>query len=352
VLFSFISDKLIADMPKVESILLVKNRALGDSVMGLSTVQYLKKIYPEKKIIYGVPAWMADLYTNPEVSSLADEILPFKLDNLKSFILLFKQISKLNITHIHEMHQSGRGSKLFPVIAFLLRVKYTAHNHHHKSESLVIDQGKTLPLIQRDLDGVFSFLGKGERPNYLDYIPKFYFKNSVTKNKTIVFGVVATRETKRWPLEDFIELAHLIERKNSDFKILIPLSKSAVDQELKVKLVSMNLPKNITFIENSLSELPILFSKALYYIGNDTGLKHIAVAAGIKTYTFFGPEPILEWHPYNLENHPVFYKENLACRTRTHHYCGLSVCDLKEENMQCLKSFRPQAVFNLMENHF
>jgi heptosyltransferase-2 len=337
-------------MSKAPTIMLVKNRALGDSIMGLSAVQYLKLLYPQSNIIYAVPQWIAPLYG--EVSTAADIIYPLRLATLKDILKLFKDIKELKVDHIHEMHQSGRGSKIFKLISFFSRIPYTAHNHHLKTDTLVVDQGQIKPLIQRDLDGVYSFLGNGEKPNYLDYSPKMDTILKQQKISLIIMGVVATRKTKMWPLENYLKLAILIQTKFPQYKIAIPLSKSEDDKKIKEELYRLGLPDNISIVEWGLSYLPTAFSHADFYIGNDTGLKHLAVAVGIKTYTFFGPEPANEWHPYDSKIHPYFYLEGLTCRTRTHHYCGLSVCDLSEGNMQCLTHFKPEIVFSEIVKEF
>lgn len=335
-------------MRQLSNILLVKNRALGDSVMGLSSVEYTRKLYPKASIIYAVPQWVAPLYK--EVRTGADVIYPLSLKSLKDVYKTYQDLKKLKVDHIHEMHQSGRGRKAFKLIAFLLGAKYTAHNHHLKSGTQVLDQGAIKPLIQRDLDGVYSFLGKkDEVPHFLDFPPKMEVQVKVEKKNRIIFGVVATRLTKMWPLENYVALAKLIEQQAPEFEIVIPLSKSADDQKIKNELESLGLPSNAKIIQLSLTELPKYFKESAFYIGNDTGLKHIAVAVDLKSYTLFGPEPANEWHPYDDKRHPYFYFERLACRTRTHHYCGLSVCDLKgEEYMQCLKLFTPERVMEIL----
>jgi heptosyltransferase-2 len=338
-------------MSKAPTIMLVKNRALGDSIMGLATVQYLKLLYPKSNIIYAVPQWIAPLYSDTIIA--ANSIYPLKMQSFRDVISLFRDINKLKIEHIHEMHQTGRGSKIFKWICFFLGIRYTAHNHHLNTKTGVIDQGKILPLIQRDLDGVFSFLGKGERPNYLGFTPRLIpniGRNKKEREQRIVLGVVATRNTKMWPLGNYLELAKMITDKYPHYKIQIPLSKSLADQKIKNELLEKGLPLNTEIVEWSLNNLPTEFAQASLYIGNDTGLKHLAVAVGIKTYTFFGPEPANEWHPYKTDDHPYFYQENFSCRTRTHHYCGLSICDLSERNMQCLNSFTPESIFKQIEH--
>lgn len=325
----------------------VKNRALGDSIMGLSGVQYLRSIYPESTIIYAVPEWIAPLYKNTTTD--ADLIYPLKLKTLNDILNLYKDLINLKVDAIHEMHQSGRGSKVFSLFSFFKRIPYTSHNHHLKSGTKVIDQGVIKELIQRDLDGIYSFYGKGEIPNFLDYEPKIMPKNKLGKEKTLIMGVVATRLTKMWPLSNYVELARLINKKYPEYKIVIPLSKSSEDEKLKEELLKNDLPSNASIVHWPLDFLPTAFDQASIYIGNDTGLKHLAIAVGVKTFTFFGPEPAREWHPYDSKKHPYFYLEGLSCRTRAHHYCGLSVCDLTEGHMQCLTYFKPEQIFKEIE---
>lgn len=330
--------------------MLVKNRAMGDSIMGLAAVQYLKQCFEKSTIIYAIPQWIAPLYSEAIIS--ADSIYPLKLASFRDVLNLYKDIKKLKIDHIHEMHQSGRGAKVLKWICYLQKIRYTAHNHHLKSDTGVFDQGKILPLIQRDLDGLFSFLGKGERPQYLDFCPVVIPKEKMNKKAIIIMGVVATRATKMWPLSNYIKLAHLINDKHPHYFVVIPLSKSKEDTKIKEQICELGLPDNTSIVEWNLAQLPKQFEEASLYIGNDTGLKHLAVAVGLKTYTFFGPEPVNEWHPYDAKIHPYFYLEDLACRTRTHHYCGLNFCDLKDGFMHCLNSFNAETVFSSLEKDF
>ena len=116
------------------------------------------------------------------------------------------------------------------------------------------------------------------------------------------------------------------------------MSKSEFDQNLKKKIHS----KDVIFIEKPLSELPLEMAKADLYIGNDTGIKHLAIALGLPTLSFFGPEPPLEWHPYNEKAHPYFYIDGLDCRTASAHYCPLSQCD----SMICLNTITAKSVYN------
>lgn len=313
--------------------------------MGLSTVQYFRDLYPESTIIYGVPQWTKSIFD--EVKVACDFIYPMNLGSVNGTLQLWSDLLNFEVDLIHEMHQSGKGAKAFGSYSMLKRIPYSFHNHHLKSGTKIHDQGVIKSIIQRDLDGVYSFYGQEKAyPHFEDYTPQMSVADVVSKNQ-IILGVVATRETKMWPLLHYKKLAELFFEFDSSLQIKIPLSNSKQDSIIKEEIIKLNFPKNTEIVHLPLKELPKFFAGSIAYIGNDTGIKHLAVAVGVSTFTFFGAEPPNEWHPYNIVQHPYFYRDHLPCRTRTHHYCGLSQCDLKsEEFMQCLTKILPETVFH------
>lgn len=326
-----------------QTILIVKNRAMGDAVIGLSTIQYFRHLYPNAKIIYLIPNWIAPLFRHGTTE--ADQIIGFDLKSAKDFFNLWKLVNSIKPTLIFELFQSGRTQKFFKLYSLFCSAKYQFHNHHLlKDQSNIHDQGIYKSNIQRDLDGVWSYHGRNKNlpiPNYLDLAPKFHIESS--KNNSILFGVIATRETKLWPIDNFIKLGQLIKSDYPEIQINVPLGPSELDQRLKKNLEKVTNIFNI--IEKPLDKLSIEIGESHLYIGNDTGLKHICVAMDIKTYTLFGPEPPEEWHPYNKQEHPYFYKTPLECRTKDKHYCGLNYCD----SMVCLNEFTPEYVYSVIK---
>ena len=323
-----------------KTLLVVKNRALGDSVMGLSTLQYLKSLYPETHLIYSVPKWISPLYKN--VKTAADEILPLELNSAGDWWKNYKILKSKKIDTVLELFQSGRTAKFFHLWEKIGGPHYVFHNHHLTKESSkypVRDQGVIKSNIQRDLDGAWTFFGKEDVPDFLDFPPFMKTEDNETKDQ-IVLGIVATRETKMWPLEYYGKLTYLLKEKYPNTKILIPLGPG--DNHLKEE-IKKTMHTDCVFLQGPLSELPLHLTGSRQYIGNDTGIKHICIALQVPTFTLFGPEPPTEWHPYNLKNHPIYFRENLECRTRKAHYCGLSTCD----SMICLNEFRPE---DLIEN--
>ncbi len=318
----------------------MKRRALGDSIMGLSTIAYLKKIFPESHITYALPSWIIPLYKNVQTS--VDDYMNVDLKALKDYYNLVRSLSS-KFDFIFELHQSGRTRKFFKVMSFFTQTPYGFHNHHKKPH-------KRKPAIQRDLDGIFSFLKEkkyitydSKAPSYLDYPPCIKMKELITPDSfKIILGVSATRSTKCWPLSYFKNLCEELLKKDTRYEFLIPLSSNDFDKKLKQEIENLQFPESAKVVQVSLEDLPLQIGQAGCYIGNDTGLKHLCVALGIPTYTFFGPEEPLEWHPYDQKKHKFFFLEPLECRTRISHYCTLTECD----SMLCLNSFTAKDVLH------
>ena len=329
-----------------KNIFILKYRALGDAIISTAAVSYLRHLYPKSKIIYGVPAWTAPLFKNTQTD--ADQIYPLKLNGPLDWMQLWKFLKSQNIDTVIELFQSGRTSKFFHIWKSITGNNYTFHNHHLKSGGPVHDQGVIKPVIQRDLDGIWSFHGQSQPlPSYKDWKPSLKIMSTKENSKftKVVFGIVATRETKMWNIENYVTLARILKDENQNLEILVPLSRSSTDERLKLKLLELKAPVKI--LQVPLDQLPLELSGSDYYVGNDTGLKHLCVSLGVKTFTLFGPEPPNEWHPYDKNEHPYFYKEPLECRTVNGHYCGLSQCD----SMICLEEFSPQLVFEKLCAH-
>jgi heptosyltransferase-2 len=323
-----------------KSILLVKNRAMGDAIMGLGTAQYLRKLFPDCKIIYAIPQWITPLFKQLETE--VDEFFELNLKSLDDFLSCYQSLLDLRPDVVMELFQSGRTRKLFGLYSFLTGTPYYAHNHHKKSGP-VLDQGQIKSNIQRDLDGAWTYFNGNHDliPDFLEFCPTAEVKNIKREHKSLCFGIVATRQTKQWPIENYAHLAHLIQYAYPSLKIKIPISSSQDDQRIRQIFLAQNPPDNIEFIQVPLERLPRELNDCSHYIGNDTGIKHLAVAMDIQTLTLFGPEPPTEWHPYHPIKHPFFFREPLGCRTVNAHYCGLSKCGL----MDCLTYFTPEMVF-------
>ncbi len=100
--------------------------------------------------------------------------------------------------------------------------------------------------------------------------------------------------TKNWPADRFVHLAHELER-NTDSEVLFV--EGPADEETAV-LVRQAIGSESKWLTHPpLGELLGLLSLAALYIGNDSGITHLAGAAGCPVLAIFGPTRSELWGP-------------------------------------------------------
>ena len=134
-------------------------------------------------------------------------------------------------------------------------------------------------------------------------------KLSSFPNHFIAFGIGANSTIKIWPIDYFYQLALQLQQKLSEmesdrFNILpVLLLGDEQDGELAkafLKLASKDDPLAIHDLTGqfSLMENAAIMQHANLFIGNDSGLMHLAAACHIPTLGLFGPTPAMRYRPY------------------------------------------------------
>ncbi|MFC1631616.1 glycosyltransferase family 9 protein [Candidatus Omnitrophota bacterium] len=154
---------------------------------------------------------------------------------------------------------------------------------------------------------------------------KFLARNSVSP-EDLVIGIHpgAARFSRRWPLENFAQLAdQLIKRYQA--KIVITGGKKEIDLVKQLSSLMGQKPV-IATAELSLSEVSALIKKCSLYITNDTGPMHIANALNVPLVAIMGPGPE-ELGPYQRNKCVVLRK-----------YTGCSPCyKFNCQDLSCLR---------------
>ena len=104
----------------------------------------------------------------------------------------------------------------------------------------------------------------------------------------------AGSQRKRWALDNFIELAGAMRHMNGA-KVVFLLGPAESDLQHFVKK-RMEGAFQIHQIED-LSEVMAFLKAARCFIGNDSGLAHLAAIMGVPTVTIFGPSSPKRWAP-------------------------------------------------------
>jgi len=121
---------------------------------------------------------------------------------------------------------------------------------------------------------------------------EIFLKNTIPeKEKSLIIGIGGSGPTKKWNIENYLQLITRIQCSNKDIKILIAGGNEDYKNYLYLSKFSEN--KNLmSLCEKKIDECIQYISSCKLYVGNDTGFMHLSGMLGVKSYGLFGDTPI------------------------------------------------------------
>jgi ADP-heptose:LPS heptosyltransferase len=144
--------------------------------------------------------------------------------------------------------------------------------------------------------------------------------------------------TKQWPVGNFARVAEFLAERGIASVAIASKDESQILGELEA---SSKVPV-VTFDDLTLPEITALASKAALFVGNDSGIAHIAAAVNSPSVVIFGSSNRNHWRPWtDAPNEIVF--EPFPCQPCPGYEC-------KEfGEPKCILSVRPESVFEAIE---
>jgi len=147
--------------------------------------------------------------------------------------------------------------------------------------------------IPRDMAPSLDVSDFGIRPGFLEDDPSLAGQYEDLPFKRVAIHPGSGSLKKNWPVEKYLELARLI-GEATDYKPFIILGEADEDAAGLMKEKAPFLP----VVENvDLSELAAILEESDIYVGNDSGITHLAAAVGIPVVALFGPSDPDMWGP-------------------------------------------------------
>lgn len=127
---------------------------------------------------------------------------------------------------------------------------------------------------------------------------------------------------KNWPLNHFIKLKSLLSKTGLRSEFVL----GPAERDLERELVSKGAPHLKVHRTDSLLEVFRLLCGARAFIGNDSGLTHLAAVIGLPVTAIFGPSDPIHWKPLGptvavvrpeTECGPCFESGQTVCHSST-----------------------------------
>ena len=287
--------------PEIQSILVIHQGALGDFILALPALETLRKVFPHaKSVIMGYPRILELV----EKRFYAEEILSIDQKGMATFFVregsLDFTLSQFFKTFdlIVVFGKDGEGI----VIKNLRRVCEGRILHINPFPPWDEEVHLTDHLLKQFAQHGFPaselnpklHLKESDREWAMDY----WKSKGITleeRSRVIILHPGSGSKKKVWPLERFLNLARTLQD-HLGSKILVVLG-PAEGPEVQKAFEGRGPTEFILAKGVTLLQLASVMEGCWFFIGNDSGISHMAAALGLPTIVIFGPTDQRVWSP-------------------------------------------------------
>jgi ADP-heptose:LPS heptosyltransferase len=328
-------------MEQVKRILIIHQGALGDFILSLPAIRAFRHHYPDTTIeIWGYTeilrlvdrsVYADTIYSidRERIASLFTRHTPVPasvLERFRSFDLMCLFGGKKQTTFIDNLKRSGVRN-IYRIDPFPPDGTNTHVIDHQTSQLSPV--GLNVPL---STPALFPPKDDGTR------IASFLKQKKIDREALLVaLHPGSGSRAKVWPPGNFAQLSRCL-LDDDRVHLIVPIGPA--DQEHAEGYCNRIASDRIIPVTNlSLTELAALLKRCMVYVGNDSGVTHMAAAVGTPVVALFGPTDPAVWGPRGRCVHTV--------------YRGISCSPCSREEMhgclhkKCLESITVDEVYRL-----
>ena len=313
------------DWHDVRRILLVRVRSIGDTVLATPSLFALKRFLPEAKIDILVEDWVAPvLARHPHVN----EVVVLQR-GLVARARVARELRSAGYDVVYNLHGGTTATFLTRATGARHRIGFKSyqysqlHNHQAPSPLLLWGQPKTHSVEQQLALLGWTGVPVTDRPptelgvsdEAAEAINKRLAAVELSDRKIALIHPAAAFATKQWATENFARVAEfLADRGFAPVAIAAPYESALIENltsQASVRIVSFTL---------SLPEVTALAARSQLFVGNDSGIAHIAAAVGTPSVVIFGSSNVAHWRPWHRGPAEVVLEE-MPCQPCHGYFC-------------------------------
>ena len=323
------------DWQNVRKVLVVRLRSIGDTVLSTPSLIALRRFLPDAQIDILLEDWVASVLDGFEA---VDNVLSVS-KHTKHRIKIARELRKEKYDVAFNLHGGTTATFLIRASGAKHRVGYKSYqysflyNHLLASTQDFWHKEKTHSAEQQlALLGFVGIPVKDKPKTHLTVKEDFKPQNA-DKARIALLHPLAAFDTKQWATQNFARVAEFLFDKG--FQIVAVATKK--EREVLENLERISKVSIKTFDNLSLPEIASLASKADVFIGNDSGIAHIASAVKTPTVVIFGSSNREHWRPWTDAPNEIVYEE-MPCQP-----CAGYTCK-KFDEPKCILSVEVESV--------
>ena len=314
------------DWSEVRKVLLVRLRSIGDTVLATPSLSALKSFLPNVTVDILVEDWVAPLLNNhPHV----DNVIVLERSGFMARARLARELRAANYDVVYNLHGGTTATFLTRATGARHRVgfksyQYTQlHNHQAPSPSLLWGQQKTHSVEQQLALLGWTGVPVTNRPRTQlgissearETVNKLLAEAGLSDRKIALIHPAAAFATKQWAVENFARVAEFLTERG-----FAPVAIAAPNEKALLETLRTGASVKIATLDLSLPEVTALAEQSQLFVGNDSGIAHIAAAVGTPAVVIFGSSNIAHWRPWNSAPAEVVFEE-MACQPCHGYFC-------------------------------
>lgn len=314
------------DWSQVRRVLLVRLRSIGDAVLATPSLFALKRFLPNATVDMLVEDWVAPLLNDhPHI----DNLVVVERGGLMTRARVARELRAKKYDVVYNLHGGTTATFLTRATGARHRVGFESyqyaqlHNHRAPSPLLLWNQQKTHSVEQQLALLGWTGVPVTDRPptqlgitaGASELVQKLLTEASLTDRKLALIHPAAAFATKQWAVENFARIAEFLFEEG-----FAPVAIAAPDEKALLERLCAEASVKITTFDLALPEVTALAARSQLFVGNDSGIAHIASAVGTPAVVIFGSSNIAHWRPWNSAAAEVVFEE-MPCQPCHGYFC-------------------------------
>lgn len=314
------------DWNDIRRVLLIRLRSIGDTVLATPSIDALRRFLPNAEIDILVEDWVAPvLAEHPSLHS----ILSFERGSLGARARVAHEIRTRGYDVVYNLHGGTTATFLTRATGAPHRVGYASyqysqlHNHQAPSPLLLWGQEKTHSVEQQlALLGWTGVPVTDRPPTHLaitrdasERVTQLLEAANLSDRTFALMHPAAAFATKQWSASNFGQVVDFLAGKGIATAAIAGPNQATVLNDL---INAAN--SRVVAFDLSLPEVSALAARARLFVGNDSGIAHIAAAVRTPSVVIFGSSNIAHWRPWNTAPAEVVFEE-MPCQPCHGYFC-------------------------------
>jgi lipopolysaccharide heptosyltransferase II len=309
----------LADLPDSARVVIIKPCCLGDVLLATATVRALSEARPDLQLEFLVSDWArAALTENPRLTRVMATGVEGSDFTPSEFGALVKKLQEEKYAAAIVLDRSPR----LNLLPFLAKIPRSAGlDSSHRGFALDV-RAPVSAVLKHEAEvylDVARALGVEPQNPRTEFIPS-HTDSLKYKQKASQLGITRARPlavihpggghnpdtkvlSKRWLPENFGQIAARLA--NNGYQVVVIGAQT--DRTLAETVVATANDLNVVNACEAfnLGETGALLSQTRLFVGNDTGIMHLAVACGAAVVAVYGPSSPVSYAPYTAKGRTV-----------------------------------------------